>query len=256
MPADLDARAVLATLSAAGLPFADVDIRDSVGSTNAELRRDPRPWRVVVADEQVAGRGRLDRTWSTPPGVALAVSVLLPPVPDPAWVPLLTGLAVRRVVADVARVATSLKWPNDVLVPADEDRKVCGILCELLPEGVLVGTGINVSQTRAQLPVGTATSLALAGGRDLDRQRLLTAFLERMYSVHEQALRPGSQRAEYAAACSTIGRRVLLERTGAGPIEIDVHGVDGSGRLVGSETLRGDVVVVAAGDVVHVRARE
>jgi BirA family biotin operon repressor/biotin-[acetyl-CoA-carboxylase] ligase len=256
MPADLDPGAVLATLSAAGLPYTDVEIRDSVGSTNAELRLDPRPWRVVVADEQVAGRGRLDRSWSTPPGVALAVSVLLPPVPDAAWVPLLTGLAVRRVVADVARVETTLKWPNDVLVPGDGDRKVCGILCEMLPEGVLVGTGINVSQTREQLPVDTATSLALAGARDLDRQRLLTAFLQRMHAVHGQALRPGSQRAEYAAACSTIGRRVVVERTGASPFEMDVHGVDASGRLVGSETLRRDVVVVAAGDVVHVRAQE
>jgi BirA family biotin operon repressor/biotin-[acetyl-CoA-carboxylase] ligase len=160
------------------------------------------------------------------------------------------------VVADVARVETTLKWPNDVLVPGDGDRKVCGILCEMLPEGVLVGTGINVSQTREQLPVDTATSLALAGGRDLDRQRLLVAFLERMYAVHAQALRPGSQRAEYTAACSTIGRRVVVERTGASPFGMDVHGIDASGRLVGSETLRRDVVVVAAGDVVHVRAQE
>lgn len=255
MPADLDGRAVLDTLSAAGLPYTDVDVRDSVGSTNAELRRDPRPWRVVVADEQVSGRGRLDRSWSTPPGVALAVSVLLPPVPDPGWVPLLTGLAVRDVLAGVAGVEATLKWPNDVLLPGDGDRKVCGILCEMLPQGVLVGTGVNVSQTREQLPVDTATSLALAGARVLDRQRLLTAFLERMHAVHGQALRPQIHRADYVAACSTIGRRVVVERGGGVGLEMEVRDVDAWGRLVGVDLLGRDVVV-AAGDVVHVRARE
>ena len=255
MPADLDPGAVLATLSAAGLPYTDVEIRDSVGSTNAELRRGPRPWRVVVADEQVAGRGRLDRSWSTPPGVALAVSVLLPPVPDPGWVPLFTGLAVHRAISDVADVATSLKWPNDVLVPVDGDRKVCGILCEMLPEGVLVGTGINVSQTRAQLPVDTATSLALAGAGRVDRQRLLTAFLTRLHAVHAQSLRPELYRGDYTAACSTIGRDVVVERAGTGPSRMQVTGVDASGRLVGLDGAGRDVVV-AAGDVVHVRAQE
>jgi BirA family biotin operon repressor/biotin-[acetyl-CoA-carboxylase] ligase len=159
------------------------------------------------------------------------------------------------VLADVAQVETTLKWPNDVLVPGDGDRKVSGILCEMLPEGVLVGTGINVSQTREQLPVDTATSLALAGAHDLDRQRLLTAFLEQMHAVHAQALRPGSQRAEYAAACSTIGRDVVVERAGSGSSRMHVTGVDASGRLVGRDSAGRDVVV-AAGDVVHVRAQE
>lgn len=255
MPEDLDGRAVLATLSAAGQPWTDVEIHDSVGSTNAVLRRDPRPWRAVVADEQVSGRGRLDRTWSTPPGVALAVSVLLPPVPDPSWVPLFTGLAVHDAAAEVTGVETVLKWPNDVLVPADGDRKVAGILCEMIPEGIIVGTGLNVSQSRDQLPVAHATSLALAGGQDLDRQRLLTAFLRRMRRVHEQSLQPELWREEYLAVCSTIGRRVLVERAGQAPAQVHVHGIDASGRLVGQDSLGRDVVV-AAGDVVHVRAEE
>ena len=79
----------------------------------------------------------------------------------------------------------ALKWPNDVLLTSEGNRKVCGILCEYRPALrsaealVVVGIGINVSQTRDQLPVDTATSLALAGAGDVDREDLLTTVLDR-----------------------------------------------------------------------------
>ncbi|HWS58662.1 MAG TPA: hypothetical protein VN257_08990, partial [Actinotalea sp.] len=79
---------------------------------------------VLVADHQVAGRGRAGRTWTTPPGAALTFSVLCrPDVPTDrlAWVPLLGGLAVVQALADLTEVRPVLKWPNDVLVPAAQE---------------------------------------------------------------------------------------------------------------------------------------
>ena len=152
--------------------------RQATGSTNADLvalaASEPLPHFTVLATaNQTAGRGRLDRSWVTPPGKALAISVLLKPELLPSqslenlsWVPLLAGLAVAEALDTSLPTGdesnpTSVKWPNDVLI---DGLKVCGVLSELLPnsQGLVVGAGINVLQTREELPVPTATSLALA----------------------------------------------------------------------------------------------
>ena len=125
----------------------------SVDSTNAEAVRLDRQWYAVLADHQESGRGRLGRTWEDVPQASLAVSVTVPaPEQGPGWVPLVAALAVRDAIREVAGVETVVKWPNDVLVPADGGRKVCGILCELTGRGVVVGAGINVDQDRDELP--------------------------------------------------------------------------------------------------------
>ena len=88
-----------------GAPWPPIEVFDRLGSTNDEVRSAPSPWRVVVAEEQDAGRGRLGRTWTTTPGTSLAVSAFVPPpASGPSWVPLLAGLAVHRAVAEVAGV--------------------------------------------------------------------------------------------------------------------------------------------------------
>ncbi len=118
---------------------ARLEVLPSAGSTNDELMaratgEDPWPHLSIVAtDTQTRGRGRLGRTWTAPPGRSLAVSVLLRPgLPLDAlgWLPLLAGVAVTRALAGLG-VPARLKWPNDVLIG---DRKVCGILSELLPD--------------------------------------------------------------------------------------------------------------------------
>jgi len=145
-----------------------VEVFDRLGSTNDEVRERPALWRVVVAEQQDAGRGRLGRTWTTTPGTSLAVSVLVPaPASGASWVPLLAGLAVHRAVEQVAGVETALKWPNDVLVPGDGDRKLAGLLCEWTQAGIVVGLGLNVDTARAELPLDTATSLRAAGATSL-----------------------------------------------------------------------------------------
>src|SRR5207302_4121878 len=111
---------------------------------------------VRVAHFQNGGRGRLDRSWSSPPGAGLTFSVLLrPAAPTPTWgwLPLLAGVAVAQAVGAAAK----LKWPNDVLL-GDQARKVAGILVQSAAGVAVVGIGLNVTTSLAELPVPTATS--------------------------------------------------------------------------------------------------
>ncbi|WP_237700696.1 biotin--[acetyl-CoA-carboxylase] ligase [Janibacter sp. HTCC2649] len=247
------AQSMNASLITPGPPWLPVEVHESLDSTNAELARDPRPWRVVTAEEQRAGRGRLDRAWTTTPGSSIAASVLVPP-PRTAplgWVPLVVGLALRDALTDVSGVEISLKWPNDLLVPADDDRKVAGILAELTPAGVVIGTGINIDQERADLPVDRATSLRLAGAPGVSRESVLTAYLRSLATLLSDLDDDAyAVRHAYAAACGTLGRTVVAHLPKG-----EVHGVateiDADGRLCLS-TDNGPYAV-AAGDVVHVR---
>lgn len=238
---------------APGPPWLPVEVLRSVGSTNAELAADPRLWRVVTAEVQRTGRGRLDRVWSTTPGTSIAASVLVPrPATAPlGWVPLVAGLALRDALTSESGLDLALKWPNDLLVPAEGDRKLAGILAELLPAGVVVGTGVNIDQDRSDLPVDTATSLRLAGAPGVSRERVLTAYLVRLAVLLARLDDdPYAVRATYEAGCATVGREVVVHLPAA-RLRGVATGVDADGRLV----LRTDTgpCAVAAGDVVHVR---
>lgn len=173
-------RASLVTSSGgpAGSPWVELEHHRTTASTNARALELARPGLVVLADHQSAGRGRMSRAWESPPGASLLLTATVPlPAVGAGWLPLLTGLAVQRAVRGVCGLEAVLKWPNDVLLPAEDDRKVCGILCEVggatdSARGavVAIGIGLNVAQGRDDLPVPTATSLALArsamGGTD------------------------------------------------------------------------------------------
>ena len=265
MPADhpsrpfLDARALAAALSGSRWR---VEVVAESPSTNAlvagRASEDEPEGLVVVAEHQSAGRGRLGRVWVTAPRAALTFSLLVTPDAVPVatwpWLPLLTGLAVVEGVSVCTGLEASLKWPNDVLVA---DRKVAGILTERIerPSGAaaVVGVGINVSSTRAELPVDTATSLALAGAPDVDRGAVLVAVLRSFGLLYDGWVAAGGAgpRASYAAACSTLGRRVRVELPTGAPLEGLATSVDDDGRLLVDEGRR--VHVLGAGDVVHVR---
>jgi BirA family biotin operon repressor/biotin-[acetyl-CoA-carboxylase] ligase len=266
MRESLDREALHEALVTPGQPWTGVDVHPTLGSTNLEAARLAEPWRVVLTDHQQAGRGRLGRSWDTPANTSVTLSVLVP-APDQGrgWLPLATGLAVRGALAEVAGVASALKWPNDVLLPADDERKVCGILCELQPNGIVVGLGINVDQDRDELPVDTATSLRLAGAPEVSRERLVVAVLTHLARWHGELSGDARARAgvyaAYRSACATIGREVELHVAGGGTAYAvasgDVRraravGVDDEGRLVVSSA--GSEYAVAAGDVVHVRS--
>ncbi len=270
----LDPEVLRAALVTRGSGWTEVEHHDSIGSTNARATRLGRPWVVVVADHQSAGRGRLARRWDAPPGRSVAVSATVPvPASGAGWLPLLTGLAVTEAVEATTSLSAVLKWPNDVLLPSDDDRKVSGILCEVVTARagplVVIGAGINVSQSRAQLPVETATSLLLAGAHVTESTGtdLVGAYLQRLadrYAALVEAPVTGGAlagptglsglAAEYRTRCSTLGRRVRITRAETNGA-IDVVGVavdiDAEGRLVIDGP--GGPTAWAAGDVVHVR---
>ncbi|WP_460786597.1 biotin--[acetyl-CoA-carboxylase] ligase [Nocardioides maradonensis] len=227
---------------------------------------------VVVVDHQVAGRGRLDRSWETPAGAAVTFSLLVrPTVPDARWpwIPLLVGHTVAKSLVALGYDA-AVKWPNDILIGSPESpdapdapdhRKVAGILVERVdtPDGpaAIVGVGINVSTTAEELPVPTATSLALVDGVPTpERSDVLigavTAIREG-FDVWQAGGDPAHERlrASYLANCVTVGQQVRAELPGGGSLEGKATDIDEHGRLV-VETADGPRAV-GAGDVVHVR---
>ena len=255
----LDPAALNARLVRPGGLWRDIRVIEETGSTNAVLLDEARAGAaeglVLVAESQTAGRGRLGRSWSSPPRAALTCSVLLRPagVPPPArgWLPLLTGIAVAAALRAEAGVAAGLKWPNDVLVG---DRKIAGILAEAHGDAVVAGVGLNVTLTRAELPVPTATSLLLENAACLDRGRLLAAVLTelaRRYTAWAAGPEAGALRAEYLRWCVTIGREVRVELPGGALLTGTATDVDEAGRL--AVLTSSGSTLVGAGDVVHVR---
>ena len=241
--------------------WARVAVVEETASTNADLLADPAaPDRsVLVAEHQAAGRGRFDRRWESPARAGLTFSVLLrPTVPlvNWGWLPLLAGLGLHEAVTEHTGLATSVKWPNDLLAHPDGG-KLAGILAQSAGDAVVVGIGLNVTTTADELPVDTATSLALAGAGDVDRTELLAAILRRIDARVAQwtdcrgdAAACGLS-AAYRSACSTIGRPVRVTLTEDRELRGEAVDVDEMGRLV-LRTGEGDQFV-GAGDVEHLR---
>ena len=240
-----------------------LDVVAETGSTNADLaagfrRGEAASGTVLSTDHQSAGRGRQGRTWTAPPGSSIALSVLITPERTDGWtwLPLLAGLSVADALRAVADVPTTLKWPNDVLV---DDAKICGVLAERVVAGSAVacvlGMGVNVHLGRADLPVPTATSLALLRPDvDHDRNDLIAtilALLELWLGRWETGTDDDVIRAAYRERCGTLGRQVEVQLAGAGPVRGRAAGIDPDGRLI-VETPTGDQVF-GAGDVAHLR---
>ncbi len=253
----LDLRGISRALIRPGSPWTAVAVVAQTGSTNADLaaaaRADAESGRVLIAAEQTAGRGRLARTWSSPPGTSLSISYLVRPTrPDVGLLPLVTGLGVAQGL-DRLGLDARLKWPNDVLV---DGLKVCGILAEIVltesGPAAVVGMGVNVSQTRDELPVPWATSLALAGA-SVTRTEAAVAVLTGVGEAVAQWSSGGwaAVGAAYAGRCATLGRDVRVELSETEHVYGTAVGIAPDGRLqvrVGAE-----IRSYAAGDVHHLR---
>ncbi|MEU6891881.1 biotin--[acetyl-CoA-carboxylase] ligase [Streptomyces sp. NPDC046557] len=258
--------------------WSSLEVVASTGSTNTDLaaRAGELPeGAVLVAEEQSAGRGRLDRSWVAPARSGLFFSVLLKPgpgVPEErwGWLTLLAGVATATGLSRAAGVETALKWPNDLLVTVDgEERKTGGILAERVPGGpsraggsgggVVVGIGLNVTLTEDELPVDTAGSLSLAKATVTDREPLLKAVLRSLEQWYEAWRAAGGDPAAsglqetYAAGCATLGRHVRAELPGGRTVTGTAEAVDADGRLV-IRTADDERLAVGAGDVVHLRS--
>lgn len=259
----LDTQALRAALVTPGGPWARLDVVERTGSTNADLMAAAvagAPDRsVLVAEHQDAGRGRMTRTWESPPGSGLTVSVLLRPAGVPTarlgWLPLLAGLALLDTVRELGAVEAGLKWPNDLLL-GPQQRKAAGILAEVAADGaVVVGIGLNVAEGVA-LPDG-ATSLA-AEGVGAERPDVLLRLLARIAERDTEWRAAGGDpdasrlRADYRAGCVSLGSEVRVELPGGESTVGVAEDVDGDGRLL-LLAADGQRRAVAAGDVVHLR---
>jgi len=224
----------------------------TVGSTNdiaKQLGAEGAPEAtLVLADEQTAGRGRLGRAWWSPPGTAIAMSLLLRPTFPPLRahrLTMLAGLAAAEAIEQVTGLRVGLKWPNDIVIEQEARSKrqeaiflkLGGILSEASIadeafEFVVVGLGLNINvdfRGRADLP--EATSLIMELGHEVGRLAILRALVERFAARYAVIDRDEQLLANWSARLTMLGRQVVAQRGGE-PIEGLAEGVDESGALL------------------------
>ena len=224
-----------------GRPYRYVEETES---TQALLGPDDPEGAVAVAEHQTAGRGRLGRRWEAPPGTAITASVLLRPAEGSPiqQLSLVAGLAVAETVEEALELSAQIKWPNDVMI---DRRKVAGVLAEARDGIVVLGIGVNVNQTRDQLPEDTRVppaSLRTVDGAVRDRAPLLADLLARL-EEHYDAWSAGGLDAVFDG----IGSRDFLRGR---RVSVDGHdgvagGLDRQGRLLvdGTPVASGEVVL-------------
>lgn len=240
---------------------------ESLPSTNTEVARlaaqGAEEGLAIVADEQTAGRGRLQRTWVSPKGAGLYFSILLrPKIPLDRWplVTLMAALAVAEALQESCNLATDIKWPNDLLAG---ERKICGILAEVIDiesgKGIVLGIGINL--TNDAFPeelAGRAVSVAEATSQRPNRDAILNALLKaltRWYALlHEDW---GSERMLDAwVSRSSYAEGKLVKVTNGDETVVGLtRGLEKDGALR-LEMANGVTTIVRAGDVVNLRSAE
>jgi BirA family transcriptional regulator, biotin operon repressor / biotin---[acetyl-CoA-carboxylase] ligase len=238
---------------------------ESLPSTNTELARlaseGAEEGLSIVADEQTAGRGRLQRAWSSPSGAGLYFSILLRPRLSQDYWPLITfmaALAVGDALSEACNLQTDIKWPNDLLTG---ERKICGILAEGIdtPSGCAVIVGIGINLTQDAFPVelaNVATSITAAIGRQPERETILAGLLRslsRWYSLLNEPAGREKVVAAWASRSSYASGKLVQVSNGDEMWQGTTCGVEHDGALR-LETASGEIRLIRAGDVYSVRA--
>ena len=232
---------------------------DEIDSTNREARRlgdaGAMEGTVVIADCQTGGKGRLGRTWFSPSGTGIWMSILLRPELPPkkvAGITLMAALSVCRAIRSATGLNTQIKWPNDLVI---DGKKVCGILTEAaILDGQLkfavLGIGVNVNQTEFPEDLPHAWSLAMTVGRELDRERLIESCLNCLKEDYERYVRSGDirkLRQEYEGQLVNLNQPVRV-LSPAGEWTGVAKGItDGGDLLVLNDC--GETVAVNSGEV-------
>ena len=248
------------------MPFQPTILRfDSIDSTNLEAIRQAkvgaREGLCIIAREQTLGRGRLDRTWQSPPDAGLYFSIVLrPELEINAW-PLLTlmsALAVSDALMKACGLRADIKWPNDLCF---DDRKLCGILAEtvetVIGPAAIVGIGINLkADSLPQTVSDLATSVESATGARPDSTRVLEELLKAIGERYDLLQSPQGREHTIREWCANssyaMGRRVRVA-LGNDTFDGTTRGLEGDGALR-VETQDGRIRIVRAGDVTALRA--
>ena len=198
---------------------------DTIDSTNTEAKRlaakGAPHGTVLIADHQNGGRGRMGRSFHSPKGVGLYLSVLLrPKCPARELMHLTCATAVAA--CDAVEQATGLhpgiKWTNDLVIGR---KKLGGILTELSlgadgkMEYAIIGIGINCSQNANDFPeeiANIATSLSLSTGQTIDRASVAAALVKALAAMAENLHKPAEFLNRYRANCITLGQEISLVR--------------------------------------------
>jgi BirA family transcriptional regulator, biotin operon repressor / biotin---[acetyl-CoA-carboxylase] ligase len=219
------------------------EVLDSTNTFAYALGRQGEPeGAIVLADEQMAGRGQADRVWISPPRRNLYVSALLRPLIAPAQAPLLSLLAAVALVDTLRQegAVCGIKWPNDVLI---QGRKVAGILTEMetyqdAVQFVVVGVGVNINMTEGDLQyhLGSVarpvTSLQVSLGREVSREAVLAALMGCLEAWYDRFITQGATALQEAWEARSLmhGRRIHA-RTPDTTWEGTAAGIDRAGRL-------------------------
>lgn len=231
-----------------------VSVVEVTGSTQDDLYERARsgsaqPKSILVSEYQESGRGRLDRTFIAAPHSALTFSIYIEPKVDKSewsFLTLLAGLSVHEALHALdPQTSAKIKWPNDLLIG---EKKFAGMIAQSTDKGVVIGIGINVGMSADELPVENATSLALEGFAELDRNLILASIINHFEINVEMWEHDKSYLAEYRAGCSTIGSSVEVTLPDGSLISSKALDISDSGGLLlenGRE--------ITVGDVVHLR---
>jgi BirA family biotin operon repressor/biotin-[acetyl-CoA-carboxylase] ligase len=236
---------------------------ESLPSTNTEVARLAQPGAeeglTIVADEQTAGRGRLQRSWSSPKGAGLYCSVLLRPAFAPDRWPLLTfvaALATGDALLEASEVITDIKWPNDLLA---NERKICGILAEGIetPAGraVIVGIGINLTDDAFPSELASVATSVASEGRRPERETILAALLKALARWYALLHEPdGAEKivAAWVSRSSYAEGKLVQVTNGDEVVQGVTCGVESDGALR-LRTTGGGLQLIRAGDVTSVR---
>jgi BirA family biotin operon repressor/biotin-[acetyl-CoA-carboxylase] ligase len=237
---------------------------ESLPSTNTEVARlaaeGAAEGLCVVADEQTAGRGRLQRSWLSPKGAGLYFSALLrPSMPVNQWslITFMAALAVSDALRDACELKTDIKWPNDLLAG---ERKICGILAEAIEtekgRAVVVGIGINL--TKDAFPPNlneVAISVEEATTKRPDREVLLAALLRAFSSRYLLLQENGGQQQtlEAWASRSSFAKGKRVKVTNGNEVVTGITGGVESDGALRVETDTDGVRIIRAGDVTSLR---
>ena len=254
-----------------------IELFDCLPSTNREAAQlaqaEVEHGTVVIADSQTAGRGRLSRTWFSPPGANLYCSIILRTARPPerltewlSWLPLISALAAAEAIEQASSIHVSVKWPNDLLI---SERKVGGILCESGPGSrsgpfQIIGIGINVNVDQEDWPADlrdSATSIWQERKIVVDRNRLLAQLLLELEQCIDELAIHGMNRLAlaYSRRCSTIGHTVKATLANGDVVVGLAEGIgqDGSLRVRPQATQPGsgtpEIIRLRVADIIHVR---
>lgn len=224
------------------LPLGDIKYFESIGSTNDEAlawaANDAKDLSLVIADEQTAGRGRLDRKWFTPPGTAFAFSLIMrPTLEERPYLSRIVGLAALAVTYTLRahQLAPQIKWPNDVLLLG---HKVAGILVESVWSGedvdcLVIGIGVNVlkgSVPPAHILNFPATSLEDELGYPPDRLEVLSEIISVLIDLRPQLGRDEFMN-RWSESLAFLGEQVQVELGDQPPVLGQLIGLESDGSL-------------------------